>query len=484
MIKHITIWAFIAFLLPAARAQLIRVGSSSGSTFTMAAGGNTVAWKDGNNLSVSFNRQQALVYTIASGFNMLYASDKLAGYKTSPAAGKLFLSNGGEFTQVIVDTTSVNYQVALENDEALWNESKVFVSKLYYSKNLGTPELLTSSLKQLDFSRTSLEYLFLQSNGYTYWKQGGLSQLPDTLMCRKPDGTVSMIASEPLNVRGCEALGNNFLYITGESTPSLQYSVNAGAPVKLLDLKNNTFRVSFLGTEHFALQTDSGVSVFKLKPSVEHIKTLSGLAFFQTVNSGIVLSAGCPGRTQCNFYLLTGQADTIRVNAQEASDIERYSVYGENLCFSTRASATTLPASVKWYKSGIAQPDIVRASSGFSVSRVQTTNTMLVIEQSNFMKPDSTGIYVFGFGNLPSALNEQSSSGIHADVYPNPATEQLTISLPENYTLLYAQIYDLAGHLIIQQHTSTLHLDSLAPGMYLLAVKTDRGDTVKRFIKQ
>ncbi|MES2691199.1 MAG: T9SS type A sorting domain-containing protein, partial [Bacteroidota bacterium] len=372
------------------------------------------------------------------------------------------------------------------NDEAFWSESNATFSGLYYSKNMGDPILLTSRLKQLDDNQTSLEFLFLVSKGYVYWKQGLTSQYPDTVMCRRPDGTAAMIGTVNGNLRSCDASGGDLLFVTGnEGNATLQYSANGGAPVKVLDLASNRNRVAFLGADHFALQSATGIQVYTLKPAVELVKDIASpaLSFKSIVNGGILLVGSCPNNSNCNFYALTEQADTVRLNAVEGSNIELYSINGENAAVITRASATTLATTIKYYKNGVAQANITNASSGFSASRVIATENMVLFEQSNYLKPDSTGMYVFDLNNSSTALNEPGIK-TEAVLYPNPANDVVNISLEQGNCVLHVEIADLAGKVLYKGNQPELNIRELSPGFYLVNIKTGTGSTVKRILKQ
>lgn len=488
MIKTVYTLTFSFLLLFGAKAQnLVKIGPSSGSTFNFAAGGKSAIWTYNNKLYVSFNKQPATgIDYDEQQAGVVYAADKLVAHRSFAGGTKLFISNGGVFKQIAVDTTAKIFQTTLHDDEAFWSEGKGLYSALYYSKNMESPVQLSSTLKQMDDNQTSLEFLFQVSQGYVYWKQGLLSQSPDTLMCRKPDGSKSMITKADNYVRGCAALGAHFLFITGnDNNAALMYSQNAATPVKLMDLSSNRNRIAFVGNNHFAVQSTAGIEVFKLNPTVELVKKIESttLSFKYAVNGGLIMVGSCPNMSDCNFFILTEQADTIRINEKEGSGIEQYSIHGENTAVITRASSTTFPTTIRHYKNGVAQANITNASSGFSASRVITTESMVVFEQSNFMKPDSTGMYVMDLNNTTTALPEINEE-ITAFVYPNPAVDAITLSLPGGNNMIHVGISDLTGRWVYNGMESTVNISNLDKGCYLLHIETSKGYVVKRFIKQ
>ena len=89
--------------------------------------------------------------------------------------------------------------------------------------------------------------------------------------------------------------------------------------------------------------------------------------------------------------------------------------------------------------------------------------------------------YVSGLG-----VNEKSFN-LEVSLYPNPATEVITISV-NDAILEDLIITDLNGKQLFQQaafgHTSEVQVESLSYGVYLMNIKTEKGTVVKRFIKE
>jgi hypothetical protein len=75
--------------------------------------------------------------------------------------------------------------------------------------------------------------------------------------------------------------------------------------------------------------------------------------------------------------------------------------------------------------------------------------------------------------------------------YPNPVSNNVTVTVKNNSAIISLTVYDMLGKLIfIQEPTSTLSTQSLdvsmiSKGMYLLEVTTDRKlKVVKKFVKE
>ena len=70
------------------------------------------------------------------------------------------------------------------------------------------------------------------------------------------------------------------------------------------------------------------------------------------------------------------------------------------------------------------------------------------------------------------------------NIFPNPATENLTIETTEKATI---EILNIAGQIIKTINTTDkqtiINVENLSSGVYIIKAKTDRGVAVKRFIK-
>ncbi|NVO02970.1 MAG: T9SS type A sorting domain-containing protein [Bacteroidetes bacterium] len=84
---------------------------------------------------------------------------------------------------------------------------------------------------------------------------------------------------------------------------------------------------------------------------------------------------------------------------------------------------------------------------------------------------------------LEGLNNIANETGIN--IFPNPATNNLTIETPEKATL---EIINIEGQLIKTFNTAekqtTIDVADLSNGIYFIKAKTDRGVAVKKFIKE
>ena len=69
-------------------------------------------------------------------------------------------------------------------------------------------------------------------------------------------------------------------------------------------------------------------------------------------------------------------------------------------------------------------------------------------------------------------------------IFPNPTTNQATISLPNNLNLEYVNIYNTLGQKIQTITSTIMHTSTFAKGIYYVEVVTNQGKTTKKLIKQ
>ena len=68
-------------------------------------------------------------------------------------------------------------------------------------------------------------------------------------------------------------------------------------------------------------------------------------------------------------------------------------------------------------------------------------------------------------------------------IYPNPASESITIQVDQENTQIPAMIYDMAGKLVKQLVANQqVSIGELPNGLYLVRVQTNNGITTKKLI--
>ena len=127
-------------------------------------------------------------------------------------------------------------------------------------------------------------------------------------------------------------------------------------------------------------------------------------------------------------------------------------------------------------------------------------NAEIFGETSQSFTPVSTGNYAvqltrngcveitpciyFGFVGLDENELSNGVGGLSSEVeiYPNPATYQITIDTDEQVGTV--MIFDLFGSLVQQENTTTFSVENLSSGVYIMNIKTNNGISLNRFIKK
>jgi Flp pilus assembly pilin Flp len=118
--------------------------------------------------------------------------------------------------------------------------------------------------------------------------------------------------------------------------------------------------------------------------------------------------------------------------------------------------------------------------SGINVSLSNDGNTVAIgapYNAGNGFNSGSVRIY-----NLSAVLSSDSFVLAHFSVYPNPASELVTISLQEDLTLEKVNIYNTLGQLVKTEINNTISVNSLTKGTYFFEVITDKGKATKTIL--
>jgi hypothetical protein len=96
---------------------------------------------------------------------------------------------------------------------------------------------------------------------------------------------------------------------------------------------------------------------------------------------------------------------------------------------------------------------------------------------------DNSDVVSASFKNLSQRANENLSNAISVKVYPNPATDYVTVESPANSTLL---LYNSVGMLVYQgiDGNKKVSVASLPSGVYTLQVVSDKGVATQKIIKK
>lgn len=267
-----------------------------------------------------------------------------------------------------------------------------------------------------------------------------------TSITSSPNGAIYMTDTEALNV--------NRIF-------SSRLSYNKGAMVL------NMLRFKLGDTDFFQglrnyLSDPNLAYGYALTPNLKvHLENASGVDLTDFFNDW-VYNQGYPIYTISARMIAPGQA-RITLN-QTQSD--------------PSVSFFELPVPVRLTGSGGQQQDYVLDN---------TTNGQQFVVNVPF---NATGIE---FNPKKDIISKNSTATLAADafefeptatVYPNPATDELNIVVPQNQTLQSVVLYNALGQKIGVYHTEKVNLNGLSAGMYSAEIKTNFGRSLKKFIKK
>jgi len=173
-----------------------------------------------------------------------------------------------------------------------------------------------------------------------------------------------------------------------------------------------------------------------------------------------------------------------------------YNTFNSGLPNDTVNTVTADQSGNKWlgiYNNGLAKFD------GINWTVYNTTNSGLpddivvtVTIDQNGNKWIGTyygGVAVFNENGVILSTQERiENSGFQTNIYPNPASKQLTLSFPEFNTKnkAIATLYNLSGQQLLQQNitqsNTEIDVHSLSNGIYFLKLNTNKGIIMKKFV--
>ena len=73
------------------------------------------------------------------------------------------------------------------------------------------------------------------------------------------------------------------------------------------------------------------------------------------------------------------------------------------------------------------------------------------------------------------------------NVYPNPVSDQVFVSLPNSIELVDYKISNLIGQVVLSnkfEDNSKINVSSMNTGVYFLSINTDKGNVTKKIVIQ
>ena len=115
----------------------------------------------------------------------------------------------------------------------------------------------------------------------------------------------------------------------------------------------------------------------------------------------------------------------------------------------------------------------------------------IIITSSNATPANNSYLWIdsLGFSGITD-VKDFSFSENNFSFYPNPATENITVSFPGNTSHPEFQIYDLAGNLILEKtpdlfeekNSLTISLEGVEPGIYFIRFVSEKGIEAEKII--
>ncbi|MEI6899131.1 MAG: T9SS type A sorting domain-containing protein [Bacteroidota bacterium] len=90
--------------------------------------------------------------------------------------------------------------------------------------------------------------------------------------------------------------------------------------------------------------------------------------------------------------------------------------------------------------------------------------------------------YVVGDGNCPALGMEPIAKGTNVEIFPNPASDMVTINLPRNSTDYLVTLLNTLGQVIKESRSATLDLRNIPNGFYFLLIRSGGIEETKKLI--
>lgn len=116
-----------------------------------------------------------------------------------------------------------------------------------------------------------------------------------------------------------------------------------------------------------------------------------------------------------------------------------------------------------------------------------TTNNQTIIANVPFQITSfefDPNRHIISQNNSTQLGTETFTAETSVKLYPNPATETLTISIPQSLTFERATVYNALGQEVLNSVTNTIDVSTLTIGVHFIRIETSDGTFHKKFIKK
>ncbi|MFA4853356.1 MAG: T9SS type A sorting domain-containing protein [Bacteroidales bacterium] len=189
------------------------------------------------------------------------------------------------------------------------------------------------------------------------------------------------------------------------------------------------------------------------------------------------------------LLLITIVIGTLYANIVTAQWLQTNGPYGGDIyCFAVSGNGNIFTGT---YGAGV----FLSSNNGSSWTAVNTglTDTFvwsLAISGTNiFAGTGGNGVWKRALSDITVGVKEINNNESNIAVYPNPATNNITIESPQQPIFVhYAEILNIQGQLIksfaSSSNKTSVDISTFPNGMYFVKMKTEKGIAMKKFVKE
>ncbi|MBK6986132.1 MAG: T9SS type A sorting domain-containing protein [Bacteroidetes bacterium] len=230
--------------------------------------------------------------------------------------------------------------------------------------------------------------------------------------------------------------------VTITIAPNPTIAVNSGTICS-----GNSFTITPSGANTYSIQGGSSVKT----PTANTSYTVVGTNSVGCVSSTFATSSV----TVNSLPSITATSDDALICAGETASL---TVSGTSTSYTWNTSAT---------------------GTSISVSPTVTTNYTVTGTDANGCENNAV---ITQSVSLCTGINQLSNSTNELSIFPNPSSTNLTVKTDEEIQTI--SIYNSLGALVQTEKTNVFSVEQLSSGLYILKVKTEKGTTTIRFIKE
>ncbi|HEX8269322.1 MAG TPA: M1 family aminopeptidase [Flavobacterium sp.] len=299
------------------------------------------------------------------------------------------------------------------------------------------------------------------------WLNEGFASYMDGLVRENFDGPTQFIAWKNALINNITSATNGSVYVPASQENNVgrifdsRLTYNKGAMVvEMLRWKLGDANF-FQGMRNYLADPDLAYD-FATTPDLQaHLEAVSGLdldGFF----ADWIYGQGYPMYAITAQNVANGQVQITVNQTQSHFSVPFYE----------------MPIEVRVFGSGAQQMDLVLENTTdnqvflrnvpFAVTSIQFDPKRHIISKNNTASLGSPEI------NLANAVT----------VYPNPASDQVTIGLPTSVEIKKVSVYNALGQIVLESTSDQINVSALSTGIHIMRIETSEGIANKKFVKK